>query len=142
MPVAIQHDNIMKILWKHVRRWHYHTRLWRGRLELYRGWRWEVLFHTPHSPDLSPCDYDLIPKMKELLRDIRFQTVLEILLTLGGQSKTSTEQELLQGYYDFHIAGNEFYSMLAISLKECRSFTVCHSYTSNKQTVATIKVTT
>ena len=26
-------------------------------------WRWEVLPHLPYSPDLSPCDYDLIPKI-------------------------------------------------------------------------------
>ncbi|KAJ4438093.1 hypothetical protein ANN_14032 [Periplaneta americana] len=38
--------------------------------DLYHRWRWEVLFHPPHSPDLSPCDYDLIPKMKEPLRDV------------------------------------------------------------------------
>ena len=40
---------------------------------------WEVLFQPPHSPDLSPCDYDLIPKLKESLSDIRFQTVPDIL---------------------------------------------------------------
>ncbi|KAJ4426325.1 hypothetical protein ANN_27139 [Periplaneta americana] len=57
---------------------------------------WEVLLHPPHSPDLSSCDYDLIQKMKEPLRDVRFRTVPDIL-----QSETSTEQELLQGYYDF-----------------------------------------
>ena len=31
--------------------------------ELLRRWRWEVLEHPPYSPDLSPCDYDLIPKL-------------------------------------------------------------------------------
>ena len=51
--------------------------------DLYRRWRWEVLFHPPHSPDLSPCDYDLIPKLKEPLRDIRFQTVPDILRAVG-----------------------------------------------------------
>ena len=39
---------------------------------------WEVLYHPPYSPDLSPCDFDLIPKMKEPLRGIRFRTVPEI----------------------------------------------------------------
>jgi hypothetical protein len=33
----------------------------------------------PYSPDLSPCDFDLIPKMKKSLRGIRFRTVPEIL---------------------------------------------------------------
>ena len=31
---------------------------------------------------LSPCDFDLIPKMKEPLRGIRFRTVPEILQAL------------------------------------------------------------
>ena len=30
-------------------------------------WGWEVLQHPSYSPDLSPCDYDLIPKLKQPL---------------------------------------------------------------------------
>ena len=51
--------------------------------DLYRRWGWEVVFHPPYLPDLSPCDYDLIPKLKEPLRDIRFQTVPDILRAVG-----------------------------------------------------------
>ena len=40
---------------------------------------WEVLYHPPYSPDISPCDYDLNPKMKTPLRGIRFRTVDDIL---------------------------------------------------------------
>jgi hypothetical protein len=47
--------------------------------DLFDGWDWEVLYHLPYSPDLSPCDFYLIPKMKESLRGIRFRTVPEIL---------------------------------------------------------------
>ncbi|GFY24762.1 uncharacterized protein TNCV_1018081 [Trichonephila clavipes] len=32
--------------------------------DLFDRWNWEVLCHPPYSPDLSPCDFDLIPKMK------------------------------------------------------------------------------
>ena len=42
--------------------------------DLLRRWRWEVLEDPPYSPDLSPCDYDLIPKLKALLRRHRFRT--------------------------------------------------------------------
>ena len=42
--------------------------------DLLRRWRWEVLEHPPYSPDLSPCDYDLIPKLKAPLRGHRFRT--------------------------------------------------------------------
>ncbi|KAJ4428215.1 hypothetical protein ANN_24230 [Periplaneta americana] len=51
--------------------------------DLYCRWGWEVLFHPPHSPDLSSCDYDLIPKMKKPLRDVRFRTVPDILQAVG-----------------------------------------------------------
>ena len=47
--------------------------------DLYRRWRWKVLFTPPQSPDISPCDYNLIPKLEEPLRNIRFQTVPDIL---------------------------------------------------------------
>ena len=41
---------------------------------LIRRWRWEVLERPPYSPDLSPCDYDLIPNLKAPLRGQRFRT--------------------------------------------------------------------
>jgi hypothetical protein len=40
---------------------------------------WEVLYHPPYSPDISPHDYDLIPKMKAPLQGIRFCTVNDVL---------------------------------------------------------------
>ena len=42
--------------------------------DLLRRWMCEVLEHPPYSPDLSPCDYDLIPKLKAPLRGHRFRT--------------------------------------------------------------------
>ena len=36
--------------------------------DLLRRLRWEVLEHPPYLPDLSPCDYDLIPKLKAPFR--------------------------------------------------------------------------
>ena len=42
--------------------------------DLPRRWTWEVLKHPPYPPDLSPCDYDLIPKWKAPLRGHRFHT--------------------------------------------------------------------
>ena len=45
---------------------------------------------------LSPCDYDLIPKMKKPLRGIRFRTVPEILqVTTVKDSKTSKHVSIL-----------------------------------------------
>ncbi|PNF41892.1 hypothetical protein B7P43_G15542 [Cryptotermes secundus] len=47
--------------------------------DLFDRWGWEVLYHPPYSPDLSPCAFELTPKMKEPLRGIHFRTVPEIL---------------------------------------------------------------
>jgi len=37
---------------------------------------------------LSPCDFDLIPKMKEPLRGIRFRTVPEIIQAVDRSNRT------------------------------------------------------
>jgi histone-lysine N-methyltransferase SETMAR len=56
--------------------------------DLFDRWGWEVLYHPPYSPDLSPCDFDLIPKMKEPLRGIRFKTVPEIIQAVNRSIRT------------------------------------------------------
>ena len=42
--------------------------------DLLRRWQWEILEHPPYSPDMSPCNYDLFAKVKELLRGTRYNT--------------------------------------------------------------------
>ena len=42
--------------------------------DLLRRWKWEILEHPPYSPDLMPCDYNLVPKLKAPLRGHRFRT--------------------------------------------------------------------
>jgi hypothetical protein len=37
-----------------------------------------VIPHTPHSHDLAPCDFFLLPKMKLKLKVRRFDTIEEI----------------------------------------------------------------
>ena len=34
--------------------------------------------HTPYSPDLASCDFCLFPKLKEKLRDCRYETIEEM----------------------------------------------------------------
>jgi histone-lysine N-methyltransferase SETMAR len=51
--------------------------------DLLRRWRWELLEHPPHSPDMSPRDYDLFAKMKEPLRGTRYSTTEEIIHAVG-----------------------------------------------------------
>jgi len=47
-----------------------------------------VLYHPPYSLDLSPCDFNLIPKKKEPLRGTRFRTVPEILQAVDLSIRT------------------------------------------------------
>ncbi|GFT75595.1 uncharacterized protein TNCV_1135601 [Trichonephila clavipes] len=42
--------------------------------QLPQRWEWEKLEHPPCSPDISPCDFDLILKIKEPIRGRRFAT--------------------------------------------------------------------
>jgi hypothetical protein len=37
-----------------------------------------VIPHPPYSPDLAPCDFFLLPKMKIQLKGRRFETIEEI----------------------------------------------------------------
>ncbi len=41
-------------------------------------WGIQLLAHPPYSPDLAPCDFDLFPKMKEILHGRHFRTLLEL----------------------------------------------------------------
>jgi hypothetical protein len=58
-----------------------------------------VIPHPPYSPDLAPCDFSLIPKLKFKLKEIRFDTVGEIQAESPRVLDTLTEnyfQEALQ----------------------------------------------
>ena len=39
---------------------------------------WEVLLHPPYSPDMSPPDYDLFPKLKKPMRGRHFSSLEEL----------------------------------------------------------------
>jgi histone-lysine N-methyltransferase SETMAR len=56
--------------------------------DLFDRWGWEVLYHPPYTPDLSPCDFNFIPKMKEPLHDIRFRTNREVLQAVDRSIRT------------------------------------------------------
>ena len=47
-------------------------------LQALQSWSWEILPHPPYSPDLSPCDFFLFPRIKEPMRGRRFHTEEEV----------------------------------------------------------------
>jgi histone-lysine N-methyltransferase SETMAR len=63
--VLILHDNARPHLGKDVR-------------ELLHGYSWEVLPHPPYSPDMSPPDFDLLPKLKIDKHGERFYTLEDL----------------------------------------------------------------
>ena len=54
-----------------------HTKVTLSR-SFWKGIGWEVLDHPPYSPDLSPPDFDLFPKLKEPLRGVRYDSLDEL----------------------------------------------------------------
>ena len=66
---------------------------------------------------ISPCDFDLFPKMKEPLRGIRFITVPEILQAVDRSIRTINTTGAAKGI----IAGNGLYTILVTTLKDSKT---------------------
>ena len=68
--------------------------------------------HPPHSPDLSPCDFWLFPK----LRSYRYETTEEIKVAVTKVIDTLTQedfygafQKLLEWYNKCIAAGGDYF---------------------------------
>ena len=46
--------------------------------EILEKYGWQVLPHPPYSPDMSPPDFDLFPRLKKPLRGERFSSIEEV----------------------------------------------------------------
>jgi histone-lysine N-methyltransferase SETMAR len=66
-------------------------------VDLLQKYGWEVLPHPPYSPDLSPCDYDLNPKLKEPMRGHRFQDIDELMARLTQEIWRLNRSKVLDG---------------------------------------------
>ena len=49
------------------------------------------LLHPPYSPDLSPPDFDLFPKLKKTLRGKRFATIEEASAEVTPSDQTAQQ---------------------------------------------------
>jgi histone-lysine N-methyltransferase SETMAR len=63
--VLILHDNAWPHLGKDVR-------------ELLDRYSWEVLRHPPYSPDMSPPDFNIFPKLKISMCGVCFSTLEDL----------------------------------------------------------------
>jgi len=57
-----------------------------------------VLPHTPHSPDLTPCDFYLFPKLKSKLKGHHFRTMENVQKIVTDELNTLTENDLQYCY--------------------------------------------
>ncbi len=44
-------------------------------VKLLAKYGWEILHHPAYSPDMSPCDYNLNPKLKESMHGTHFRNI-------------------------------------------------------------------
>jgi len=66
-----------------------------------------TLYHPPYSPDLSPPDYFLFPKLKMKLKGLRFADVAEIQGAVTNELKKVQKEDIsaaFQKVYDRTIA--------------------------------------
>jgi histone-lysine N-methyltransferase SETMAR len=66
-------------------------------LEALEEWGWKTLSHPPYSPDLSPCDYFLFPKVKESLRGRRFDDAESINAAFSTSLRSLTKTDFQGG---------------------------------------------
>ena len=65
--------------------------------QLLARWQWDVLYHSPYSLDISPCDFDLIPKVKDTLCGRRFKTIPDIIDAVGLSVRTINKTGAAKG---------------------------------------------
>ncbi|PSN38599.1 hypothetical protein C0J52_17918, partial [Blattella germanica] len=62
---------------------------------------WEVLPHPPYSPDMSPPDFDLFPKLKEPMRGRRYSSLEELSTTVTRAIRQMNKNVALDGIIKF-----------------------------------------
>jgi hypothetical protein len=61
---------------------------------------WQVLPHPPYSPDMSPPDFDLFPKLKKPLRGNGFRRVGEVSNEVTRVIRRINNEGVLTGIQD------------------------------------------
>ncbi len=56
-------------------------------VDLFIDYAWETPCHQPYSPDLSPPDYDLFPKLKKSLHRTCFGSLDELATQISNTAR-------------------------------------------------------
>jgi hypothetical protein len=65
--------------------------------------------HPPYSPDLSPPDYVLFPKLKMKLKELNFAVVAEIKEAVTDELKKVQKEEFSAAFRNYTTAQNPVY---------------------------------
>ena len=68
--------------------------------EILEKYGWQVLPHQPYSPDMSPPDFDLFPKLKKPLRGKRFRSIEQVSDEVTRVIRRINNEEVLTGIQD------------------------------------------
>jgi len=68
--------------------------------EILKKYGWQVLPHPPYSPDMSPPEFDLFPKLKKLLRGKRFRSIEKVSNEVTQVMRRINNEEVLTGIQD------------------------------------------
>ena len=68
--------------------------------EILEKYGWQVLPHPPYSPDMSPPDGDLFPKLKKPLRGKGFRSIEEVSDEVTRVIRRINNEEVLTGIQD------------------------------------------
>ena len=61
-----------------------------------------TLYHPPYSPDLSPPDYFLLPKLKMKIKGLHFADVADIQEAVTDELKKVQKEEFLVAFQKTH----------------------------------------
>jgi len=68
--------------------------------EILEKYGWQVLPHSPYSPDMSPPAFDLFPKLKKPLRGKRFRSIEEASNEVTPVIRRNNNEGVLTGIQD------------------------------------------
>ena len=83
-----------------------------------------IFYHPPYSPDLSPPDYFLSPKLKTKLKGLHFADVVEIQEAVTDELKKVQKEEFSAVFHKMYDRANTVYMPMELNLnfKKVRFF--------------------
>jgi len=68
--------------------------------EILEKYGWQVLPHPPHSPDMSPADFDLFPELKKAFHGKCFRSIEEVSNEVTQVIRRINNVDVLSGIQD------------------------------------------